>query len=253
MGGYSDSQPQLLVVSRGMAGVRFDIPGGHTEIGGMHGSGIRLEVDGVSRRHASLDRTGDQVVINDLGSTNGTWVNGHKIVSGQVLRDGDRLRIGYAELRFVQGAAAAPPASYGFGDVRGPVNAGSGVQYVGGYHQSAGRDIYGDNYDIQVNADYEPIDEVFQGRGFGRVLLILGMMIALAGFGIWGSFIFGFVTTNDFSNPFEKELVPGIPMAPTGFGLFVAGGVLAGIGSSMSKAARKRAQERNRRRRGPRR
>ncbi|MGP3964713.1 FHA domain-containing protein [Nonomuraea sp. 3N208] len=251
--GFRILSPQLLVVSRGMAGVRFDIPVGRTEIGSMPGAGIRLEVDGVSRRHASLDRTGDHVVINDLGSRNGTWVNGHKIVSGQVLCDGDQLRMGYAELRFVQPAGAAPPASYGFGDVRGPVNAGSGVQYVGGHHQSAGRDIYGDNYDIQVNADYEPFDEVFQGKGFGRVLLILGTMVALAGFGIWMSLIFGAMASDDFTNPFERELLPGILMAPAGFGLVVAGGVLAAIGSSMSKAARKRAQERNRRRRGPRR
>ncbi|MFI7706275.1 FHA domain-containing protein [Nonomuraea sp. NPDC049480] len=247
------SQPQLLVVSRGMAGIKFDIPGGHTEIGSMRGSGILLEVDGVSRRHASLDRNGDHVVINDLGSRNGTWVNGHKIVDGQALHDGDRLRIGYAELRFVQPAAAASSAGYGFGDVRGPVNAGSGIQYVGGHHQSAGRDIYGDNYDIQVNSDYEPFDEIFQGKGFGRVLLILGSMIALAGFGVWASLILGAMTSNDFSDPFTQELIPGIPQAPAGFGLFVAGGVLAAIGSSMSKAARKRMEEHRRRRRGPRR
>lgn len=248
-----DSQPQLLVVSRGMAGIKFDIPGGHTEIGSMRGSGILLEVDGVSRRHASLDRNGDHVVINDLGSRNGTWVNGHKIVGGQALHDGDQLRIGYAELRFVHPAAAASSAGYGFGDVRGPVNAGSGIQYVGGHHQSAGRDIYGDNYDIQVNSDYEPFDEIFQGKGFGRVLLILGSMIALAGFGVWASLILGAMTSNDFSDPFTQELIPGIPQAPAGFGLFVAGGVLAAIGSSMSKAARKRVEERRRRRRGPRR
>ncbi|MFI7227620.1 FHA domain-containing protein [Nonomuraea angiospora] len=246
------SQPQLLVASRGMAGTRFDIPGGHTEIGSMRGSGILLEVDGVSRRHASLDRNGDHVVLNDLGSRNGTWLNGHKIIGGQVLRDGDQLRMGYAELRFVQPAAAGPSAGYAFGDVRGPVNAGSGIQYVGGHHQNAGRDIYGDNYDVQVNSDYEPFDEVFQGKGFGRVLLVLGSLIALVGFAIWSSLIFGAMTSDDhFSNPFTQEILPGIPQAPAGFGLFVAGGVLAGIGSSMSKAARKRAEQRRRRRRGP--
>jgi len=47
----------------------------------------------VSRRHAVLERRGGRLVIRDLGSTNGTYVNGVRIAE-QVLREGDSVRIG---------------------------------------------------------------------------------------------------------------------------------------------------------------
>jgi phage shock protein PspC (stress-responsive transcriptional regulator) len=115
-----------------------------------------------------------------------------------------------------------------------------------------------------VENDYDPWDELFRGRGVGRVLMVVGSLIALAGFGIVGYFIFVFAfgsDINDFggagelSNPFQKKLLPGVPMVAAGFGLFAVGGVLAGIGATMSKAARKREEELRQRqrwqRRGP--
>nr|WP_062332088.1 FHA domain-containing protein [Herbidospora sakaeratensis] len=244
--------PRLIVISRPIVGVTFDIPDGHTEIGSLPGSAIRLDMDGVSRRHASLDRAGDQVVLNDLGSRNGTRVNGQKIGRAYALRPGDRLQIGLVELQFLHATAPASPGSYGFGDVHGPVNAGRGTQYVGGHHQIAGRDIYGDDYAIHVDGESDPMDEVFGGRGFGRVLAALGWIVALTGFGIWMALILGTMTgvfpSGPRENPFAREVL-GIPMPIAGFGLAAAGGILAGIGSSMSKAARKRYERRNRRRR----
>src|SRR4029450_879184 len=75
-------------------------------------------------------------------------------------------------------------------------------------------------------------------------------------------FVFGFGSNiNDFggpgelTDPFQKELLPGVPMVAAGFALFVVGGVLAGIGGGISKAARKREEELRQRqrwqRRGP--
>ena len=52
----------------------------------------------VSRRHAVIKRTGDGLEVRDLGSLNGTWVNGWR-VERAVLRPGDTLRIG--EVRVV--------------------------------------------------------------------------------------------------------------------------------------------------------
>lgn len=51
---------------------------------------------GVSRTHAAIDRSEDTVTISDLGSSNGTYLNGQKLVSNQprVLRDGDEIRFG---------------------------------------------------------------------------------------------------------------------------------------------------------------
>jgi pSer/pThr/pTyr-binding forkhead associated (FHA) protein len=58
---------------------------------------IKLGDRSVSRRHASLRRRGDVWVIQDLGSTNGTLLNGRPVVSSPVL-PGDEIELG--EVRF---------------------------------------------------------------------------------------------------------------------------------------------------------
>lgn len=55
----------------------------------------------VSRRHASVDRIGELYVLTDLGSTNGTFVNG-KRVDMQPLHAGDRVRIGDQIFKFME-------------------------------------------------------------------------------------------------------------------------------------------------------
>ena len=62
---------------------------------------VRVEDGNVSRRHAELSRDGgsDWTVV-DLGSTNGTEVNGRRITKRTSLDDGDRIGIGGTELVF---------------------------------------------------------------------------------------------------------------------------------------------------------
>jgi pSer/pThr/pTyr-binding forkhead associated (FHA) protein len=71
-----------------------------TTVGRDLGSGIRLERDEfVSARHARIEPRTDAVWIDDLGSTNGTFVNGARVTSARALRPGDIVRIGETELR----------------------------------------------------------------------------------------------------------------------------------------------------------
>jgi hypothetical protein len=58
---------------------------------------LQLADTGVSRRHAELRVVGSEVEVRDLGSTNGTWVNGRRVDSAP-LRDGDRVTVGTTEL-----------------------------------------------------------------------------------------------------------------------------------------------------------
>ena len=61
---------------------------------------VVIDDHNVSRRHAEIRRTTAGWVITDLGSTNGTKVNGEKIVNGQLLTDGDVVAFGSAHTRF---------------------------------------------------------------------------------------------------------------------------------------------------------
>ena len=54
---------------------------------------VRIPDDEISRRHARLGLEGDQIYVEDLGSTNGTLVNG-KPVARRALQDGDKIQVG---------------------------------------------------------------------------------------------------------------------------------------------------------------
>lgn len=110
-----------------------------------------------------------------------------------------------------------------------------------------------DNYHIDAGPD-DPLDLIFSGRGVGRLISALGLIIALAGFGAWAWFIFQPMLADtgpgqELDNPFKLEILPGIPFAPVAFGAFLVGGLLAGLGAAMAKAARRRHDEAMRRRR----
>ncbi len=64
-----------------------------------------LVEDMVSRKHAKIAMQGDQIWIEDLGSTNGTFVNGEKIKRSR-LKEGDRVLIGTSILKVIAGDAA---------------------------------------------------------------------------------------------------------------------------------------------------
>ena len=85
------------------------IPLGKTEniIGRDNDCPISLPVQNVSRRHAKLMWNGDDCIIEDLDSTNGTFVNNIKI-SRCVLRNNDQIRIGQASIMFTQHKMAGP-------------------------------------------------------------------------------------------------------------------------------------------------
>ena len=63
-------------------------------------SELILEGSTVSRRHCKLERQGDLIVITDVGSTNGTFVNGERIEAPVALEDGARLTIGAYTLNY---------------------------------------------------------------------------------------------------------------------------------------------------------
>jgi pSer/pThr/pTyr-binding forkhead associated (FHA) protein len=88
----------LIVVDGPMAGNRYEV--GHMEvIAGREGPDIAMAADTTaSRRHASFRSVGDSVMVRDLGSTNGTIVNGIR-VQEMSLRPGDTVRIGATTLR----------------------------------------------------------------------------------------------------------------------------------------------------------
>jgi pSer/pThr/pTyr-binding forkhead associated (FHA) protein len=80
-------------------------------IGRQEGNTIRLTERNVSRRHARLLRQNGHVVVEDLGSSNGTRINGERISGQSAIKDGDLIQIGDYDLALQSEAAAAAAAA----------------------------------------------------------------------------------------------------------------------------------------------
>jgi pSer/pThr/pTyr-binding forkhead associated (FHA) protein len=81
------------------AGSAYDLSDGAL-LGRGESADIRLEDTFASSQHARLVPQGDVMVIEDLGSTNGTYLNGEPLRGPQPLHVGDNIRIGDSEFTF---------------------------------------------------------------------------------------------------------------------------------------------------------
>ena len=98
---------QLVVVDGPFQGTEFDIAGSAV-IGRDPSSGIVLDDPEASRRHASVSLEGDETVtVEDLGSTNGTFVAGERLEGSRSVGNGERIRIGTTVLEVRVASAAA--------------------------------------------------------------------------------------------------------------------------------------------------
>jgi pSer/pThr/pTyr-binding forkhead associated (FHA) protein len=89
----------MLVVDQ--TSERYELRPGSNVIGRGSESDLQLRDQGVSRRHVDIQFDGSRATVYDLGSTNGTSINGHEVGS-HVLRHGDVLRIGHTRIVFHQ-------------------------------------------------------------------------------------------------------------------------------------------------------
>jgi hypothetical protein len=104
LGAGDGSREQTPVLRVGTAaglrdGSAYDLSDGAV-LGRGDAADIRLEDAFASTRHARLVPQGDVIVLEDLGSTNGTYLNGEPLRGPQPLHAGDRIRIGDSEFTF---------------------------------------------------------------------------------------------------------------------------------------------------------
>jgi pSer/pThr/pTyr-binding forkhead associated (FHA) protein len=93
-------EPRVFMISQGnQAGLSAELAGGVIMIGRGADCQLILDDDYVSTRHARVVSTPNGIYVEDLGSTNGTYVNGQRITAPTTITLADTVRIGKTMLR----------------------------------------------------------------------------------------------------------------------------------------------------------
>ena len=102
--------PRLVLLSEGFAGTTFELKAEKTTVGRVSDNNFEIPESSVSSHHAEIILRGNEVLIRDLGSTNGTFIGGERITEA-VLKPGQILRFGTVDLRLESGAAPTAAAA----------------------------------------------------------------------------------------------------------------------------------------------
>jgi pSer/pThr/pTyr-binding forkhead associated (FHA) protein len=98
---------KLVVLSAGMTGRTQELKADKTTIGRVDDNTFQIAEASVSSHHCEVLLRGKEVVVRDLNSTNGTYINGERITES-VMKPGQILRLGQVEIRL---ETDTPPAS----------------------------------------------------------------------------------------------------------------------------------------------
>jgi pSer/pThr/pTyr-binding forkhead associated (FHA) protein len=98
---------KLVVLSAGMTGRTQELKAEKTTIGRVEDNTFQISEPSVSSHHCEVLLRGNDVVVRDLNSTNGTFINGERVAES-VVKPGQILRLGQVELRLETDTPAAP-------------------------------------------------------------------------------------------------------------------------------------------------
>jgi predicted component of type VI protein secretion system len=100
---------KLVLLSQGLIGRTHELKVDKTTIGRVDDNTFPIAEPSISSHHCEILLKGKDVVVRDLNSTNGTFINGEKVAES-VLQPGQILRLGQIEMRLETEAAAAAAA-----------------------------------------------------------------------------------------------------------------------------------------------
>ena len=91
--------PRLVVLSEGMTGRAHELKVDKTTIGRVDDNSFPIPEGSISSHHCEILMRGAEIVVKDLNSTNGTFINGQQLSGEGVLKPGQILRLGQIEMR----------------------------------------------------------------------------------------------------------------------------------------------------------
>src|SRR2546423_13519183 len=103
---------RLVLLSEGLTGRTFDLKVEKTTVGRVEDNTFQIPETSISSHHAEILLRGSDIVVKDLNSTNGTFINGEKVTEA-VLKPGQILRLGMIEMRLETGEAGTTTTTTG--------------------------------------------------------------------------------------------------------------------------------------------
>lgn len=93
---------RIVLLSEGLTGRTFELKAEKTTVGRLPDNAFSIPEASVSSHHAELHMRGSDVLVKDLNSTNGTFVNGERVAES-IVKPGQILRLGTVEMRLETG------------------------------------------------------------------------------------------------------------------------------------------------------
>lgn len=254
MPGQSRAVPHLVVLAPdSYSGRRIELAAERMTVGREPNCDVRFDDPHVSRAHAVLQRRGDTVHVQDLGSTGGTSVNGIPATAAE-LHGGDIVAFATVRARF----EAALPASE---QTQAMPAQASRVNYAID-RQDAGviSNVAGDQYNAHIHQLVQQRDnflrEIAATKTRARWLIWSGLLLFVAGFTLFAAADLNFLKqiSHDIQNsnpqpptsPFGHDIA-GIPSGLLGWALAAIGALMlmVGIVLHIVAASRRRRVERD--------
>jgi pSer/pThr/pTyr-binding forkhead associated (FHA) protein len=178
---------KLVILTQGMTDRAHELKADRTTIGRVEDNLFQINEPSVSSHHCEVLLRDNDVVIKDLGSTNGTFINNAKIAES-ALKPGQTLRLGNVELRLDTGA---PPASTAPASAPAPAPATAGAPAkkttdvtmgmprgvsLGDLEKGGGRPA-GFDTNKQFSKKTNKVNTVFLIIGIVAGLLIIGLIL----------------------------------------------------------------------------
>ena len=98
---------RIVLLSEGLTGRTFELKAEKTTVGRLPDNAFSIPEASVSSHHAEFHLRGSDVLVKDLNSTNGTFVNGERVAEC-VVKPGQILRLGTVEMRLETGEPTPP-------------------------------------------------------------------------------------------------------------------------------------------------
>ena len=96
---------RLVILSEGLTGKAHELAVDKTTIGRVDDNTFPIPEGSVSSHHCEILLRGSDIIVHDLNSTNGTFINGHQVSGEAPLKAGQILRLGQVEIRLEDASA----------------------------------------------------------------------------------------------------------------------------------------------------